>query len=328
MEEGSGGVADVLFTCFHPKLRSGAALRLGVRALTDKLQLPSANNNIDRPPMKKLKSRNIGHTVGTESLLQARPCLQRKKLEPLVEEWGLRADGMRERLAFDGRFQGCEANMKFLSKQLLSIKMTYICREHSVGGNEAAHTAQNRCLLGSIFLLFCCCLFNWSINGCISHRQDRGVFTVKWSGHLVPLLIYLVVVMHIFPSEHFVHLLSLVCTCPPYIPSCISPCQVSFFPSPFLLEFSDGMCSCCCLPFPIAVFASQHGDFGIAAELRCHGSELCCRAVHTWDLESLSVVFASPIYSTFLSGFLWCSRGYQQPSLYVSFSLSSQSLSK
>lgn len=55
------------------------------------------------------------------------------------------------------------------------------------------------------------------------------------------------------------------------------------------LYFSDGMCSCCCLLFPIAVFASQHGDFGIAAELRCHGSGLCCRTVYTWDLESLSL---------------------------------------
>lgn len=42
--------------------------------------------------------------------------------------------------------------------------------------------------------------------------------------------------------------------------------------------------------FPIAVFASQRGDFGIAAELRCHGSGPCCRTVYTWDLESLSVV--------------------------------------
>lgn len=75
------------------------------------------------------------------------------------------------------------------------------------------------------------------------------------------------------------------------------------------------MCSCCCLLFPITVLASQHGDFGIAAELRCHGSGLCCRTVYTWDLESLSVVSLSPIYSTFLSGFLWCSRGYQLASL-------------
>lgn len=82
------------------------------------------------------------------------------------------------------------------------------------------------------------------------------------------------------------------------------------------------MCSCCCLLFPIAVFASQHGDFGIAAELRCHGSGLCCRTVYTWDLESLSVVSLSPIYSTFLSGFLWCNRGYQHLSLCLSVSLS------
>lgn len=49
---------------------------------------------------------------------------------------------MRERLVFDGRVQGCGANMKFLSKQALSIKMTYICREHGVGGIGANHVAQ------------------------------------------------------------------------------------------------------------------------------------------------------------------------------------------
>lgn len=77
------------------------------------------------------------------------------------------------------------------------------------------------------------------------------------------------------------------------------------------LHFCDGMCSCCCLLFPIALFAFQRGDFGIAAELRCHGSGPCCRTVYTWDLESLSKVCLFPTYSTFLSGFLWCSRGYQ-----------------
>lgn len=44
--------------------------------------------------------------------------------------------------------------------------------------------------------------------------------------------------------------------------------------------------------------ASQHGDFGIAAELRCHGSGPCCRTAYTWDLESLS---GSPCYLFHLS---------------------------
>lgn len=100
--------------------------------------------------------------------------------------------------------------------------------------------------------------------------------------------------------------LSHVCTCPLYILFCISPSKASLLPS---YIFSDGMCSCCLL-FPIAVFASQHGDFGIAAELRCHGSGPCCRTGYTWDLESLfcSPHSLFPIYSTFLSGFLRCSR--------------------
>lgn len=63
----------------------------------------------------------------------------------MMEEWWIKADRMRERLVFDGRVQGWGANMKFLSKQMLSIKMTYICRERSVGGIEATHVAQNRC---------------------------------------------------------------------------------------------------------------------------------------------------------------------------------------
>lgn len=74
---------------------------------------------------------------------------------------------MRERLVFDGRVQGCGANMKLLSKQPLSIKMTYICREHSVGGIGATHVAQNRgpsaafffctvvvCLIGTLMDVF------------------------------------------------------------------------------------------------------------------------------------------------------------------------------
>lgn len=73
------------------------------------------------------------------------------------------------------------------------------------------------------------------------------------------------------------------------------------------------MCSCCCLLFPIPVFASQHWDFGIAAELCCHGSWLCFRTPYTWDLESLPVVSLPPFYSSF-SGFLPYSRGYRNHS--------------
>lgn len=82
-------------------------------------------------------------------------------------------------------------------------------------------------------------------------------------------------------------------------------CSVSL---PFL---RDGMCSGVSLLFPI--FASQRGDFGIAAEQRCHGSWLCFRTVYTWDLESLSVVYLSPIYSTFLLGFLCVARAISAP---------------
>ncbi len=59
-----------------------------------------------------------------------------------MEELLVKADRMRERLVFDGRVQGCGANMKFLSKQELSIKMTYICKELCVGGIEANHVAE------------------------------------------------------------------------------------------------------------------------------------------------------------------------------------------
>lgn len=59
-----------------------------------------------------------------------------------MEERRVKADRMRERLVFDGRVQGCGANMKFLSKQPFSIKMTYICRERSVGGIGANRVAQ------------------------------------------------------------------------------------------------------------------------------------------------------------------------------------------
>lgn len=58
-----------------------------------------------------------------------------------MEELQVKADRMRERLVFDGRVQGCGANMKFLSKQHLSIKMTYIFRECSVGGIGVTHVA-------------------------------------------------------------------------------------------------------------------------------------------------------------------------------------------
>ena len=124
----------------------------------------------------------------------------------------------------------------------------------------------------------------------LSHRRitSRGSFLSSFDLTHVSCLISL-------RREICVDPLSLVCTCPLYI----------HFPASHLakssLYFSDGMCSCCCLLFPIAVFASQRGDFGIAAELRCHGSGLCCRTVYTWDLESLSVVSLSPIYSTFSS---------------------------
>ena len=93
-----------------------------------------------------------------------------------MEERRVKADRMRERLVFDGRVQGCGANMKFLSKQALSIKMTYICREDSVGGIGAPKTAASLC---SIFLQHCCCWFNWNINGCVFHWRDTVVFSAE-----------------------------------------------------------------------------------------------------------------------------------------------------
>lgn len=119
---------------------------------------------------------------------------------------------MRERLVFDGRIQGHGANMKFLSKQPLYIKMTYTCRKHSVGGIGATHEAppklktppkEIRCILVQHFSLLCYSLFYWSANGCVSHRHGRDVadvFTVKWrsvitsqsciSAKLIPILLY------------------------------------------------------------------------------------------------------------------------------------------
>lgn len=47
---------------------------------------------------------------------------------------GRKADKTRERLVFPGMIQGCGANVKFLSKQPFSIRMTYFCSERHVGG--------------------------------------------------------------------------------------------------------------------------------------------------------------------------------------------------
>lgn len=89
---------------------------------------------------------------------------------------------MRERLVFDGRIQGHGANMKFLSKQPLYIKMTYTCRKHSVGGIGATHEAppklknppkEIRCILVQHFSLLCYSLFYWSANGCFSQTRQR-----------------------------------------------------------------------------------------------------------------------------------------------------------
>lgn len=204
-------------------------------------------------------------------------------------------------------------------------------------GLELTMEPKTAASLCSISLLHCCCLFNWNINGCVFHQAGKScvLCEVKWISGLraiyLPIAIIIsrrritsrLVFLFFCVNTHFLpnfsplwylcgcslphlHLLSLYTFLHLTLPSLSPPS------SPY---FSDGMCSCCCLLFPIAVFASQHGDFGIAAELRCHGSGLCCRTVYTWDLESLSVLSLSPIYSTFLSGFLWCSRGYQHPSL-------------
>lgn len=61
-----------------------------------------------------------------------------------MEERSVKADKMWERFVFDGGLRACGANMKILSKQLLSIKSTYTCRDHSVGGIGATHVAQHR----------------------------------------------------------------------------------------------------------------------------------------------------------------------------------------
>lgn len=98
--------------------------------------------------------------------------------------------------------------------------------------------------------------------------------------------------------------------------SCTSPSLTSQrLPLPSSPCFTDGMCSCCCLLFPFAVFASQHGDFGIAAELRCQGNELCCRTAYTWDLESLSVFFPLLFIPPFSQVFLGVAEASRTPVL-------------
>lgn len=66
---------------------------------------------------------------------------------------------MRERLVFDGRIQDCGANMNFLSTQPLYIKMTYVCKEHSVGGIKLTHVGQKTAgsfiLLLTVIVVFC-----------------------------------------------------------------------------------------------------------------------------------------------------------------------------
>lgn len=160
-----------LFTCFHQKSRSSSTQKLEVLVVTDKLWCPFANKNIDRPTMKKLRSRNIGHTVGSESTFRASFCSHG---DGAGASDGRKADKTRERLVFTGRGQGCGTNMKFFSKQPFSIKMNYICRERSVGG-IAEHVAK-------IFLLCCCCLFNWKDNGCVFNKRDsHACREVMWT---------------------------------------------------------------------------------------------------------------------------------------------------
>lgn len=111
----------------------------------------------------------------------------------------------------------------------------------------------------------------------------------------------------------------LVCTCPLYILSCISPCQVSLLPlrcvsvmeCVLVVAFSFPSLS---LPLSMGTLGLRQSCVAMAAGCV---AELCTPGI--WSL-SLFLVSLSPIYSTFLSGFLWCSRGYQHPSL--SFSLS------
>lgn len=173
-----------------------------------------------------------------------------------MEEWRVKADRVRERLVFDGRIQGCGANMKFLSKQPFSIKMTYICRERGVGGIGANHVAQKPLPpSAAFFLLRCCCLFNWNVNGCAFYRQHRIVVLceVKWTSGLRAVYLPMAAVIarrratshlaflfscfstHILclislRCEICVDLLSLVCTCSLYILPCLSPRQVSLLP--------------------------------------------------------------------------------------------------
>ena len=124
----------------------------------------------------------------------------------------------------------------------------------------------------------------------------------------------------VFISFLLTHILCLISVSQPrlHLPSFYTFLRLTLpsLPPPSALYFSDGMCSCCCLLFPIAVFASQHGDFGIAAELRLPWQRAVLpNCVHLGFGVSLRSLPHSPIYSTFLSGFLWCRRGYQHPSL-------------
>lgn len=127
----------------------------------------------------------------------------------------------------------------------------------------------------------------WGLCCCQPPHLTQWCFQAHCSSLLLQNLQIPLTATSVWCPEPGLHLLSctslsLTLQCLP-LPS--SPC------------FSDGMCSCCCLLFPFAVFASQHGDFGIAAELRCQGNELCCRTAYTWDLESLSIcILSSPLF--------------------------------
>lgn len=69
-------------TYYHPKL----CLEVGGPALTNRLWLPFAKQNIDCPPQKALKSRITGLTFGSGSYFQASFISQGMELERAMEE--------------------------------------------------------------------------------------------------------------------------------------------------------------------------------------------------------------------------------------------------
>lgn len=99
-----------------------------------------------------------------------------------------------------------------------------------------------------------------------------------------------------------------------YKPSRISPCQVSLLPLHCISVMECALAVA--FSFPSLSLPLSMGTLGLrqSCVAMAAGSVAELRTPGIWSL-SLLIVSLPPIFSTFLSGFLWCSRGYQHPSL-------------